>query len=270
MTLKKLIKFSTDNYFIPIFLACILFVGVVSVYKLFFTRPVFVYVKVKMGQGLWWASTAKPAIWFVEALKKDDVETSLTGSPIAQIQSIRYYPWYGTTNQYDIYLTLKLKVNGNPKTGKYNFKRSTIGVGSPIDLEFPSTQVSGTVTELNIAPFAEKYVTKIIFLTKKTAYPWEFDAIQIGDKYFDGQENVVEILDKKSADINVQSTDLFANNTSSTLEPKKYIQVKTKIKLQQKNNQLIFGEEQVITPGKTINISTSGFTFQDYVVGGVE
>ncbi len=199
MTLKKLIKFSTDNYFIPIFLACILFVGVVSVYKLFFTRPVFVYVKVKMGQGLWWASTAKPAIWFVEALKKDDVETSLTGSPIAQIQSIRYYPWYGTTNQYDIYLTLKLKVNGNPKTGKYNFKRSTIGVGSPIDLEFPSTQVSGTVTELNIAPFAEKYVNLFMLAERITStLNGRYDFCMCNPPFYEDEQDIRDSLEGKA------------------------------------------------------------------------
>ncbi|MBI3366570.1 hypothetical protein HY041_03010, partial [Candidatus Roizmanbacteria bacterium] len=220
-------------------------------------------------QGLWWASTAKPAIWFVSALKKGDVETSLTGSPIAEILNIRYYPWY-SSGQYDLYLTLKLKVSGNPKTGKYNFKRSTIGVGSPIDLEFPSVQISGTVIQLDTNPFEEKTVTKTVILTKKGAFPWEYSAINIGDKYFDGEQNVFEVLDKKSTDIAVQSPDVYGNSTDSTLDPKKYIVVKAKIKLQEKNNQLIFGEEQVINPGKTINISTANFTFNDYVVGGIE
>ncbi len=269
MTLKKLIKFSLDNYFISIFVACILFVGFVSIYKLFFAKSTYVYAKVKMGQGLWWASTAKPPIWFVESLKKGDVQTNLTGTPIAEILTIRYYPWY-SSGQYDLYLTVKLKVNGNPKTGKFNFNRSTIGVGSPIDLEFPSVQISGTVIQLDTKPIEEKLVTKIITLTKKNAYPWEYDAIQVGDKYFDGEQSVFEILDKKSTDIAVQAPDVYGNNTGSTLDLKKYIAVRAKIKVQKKNNQLIFGEEQIINPGKTINISTSNFTFNEYVVGGVE
>lgn len=269
MTLKRIIKFCLNNYLISIFLACILFVGFVSVYKLFFSKPTYLYAKVKMGQGLWWATTAKPAIWFVEALKKGDIETSLTGSPIAEILNIRYYPWY-SFSQYDLYLTLKLKVSGNQKTGKYNFKRSTIGIGSPIDLEFPSTQVSGTVIELSNNPLKETYITKTITLTKKNAFPWEYDSIQVGDQYFNGDQVVFTILDKKSVDTTTLSSDVYGNYGITNSDTRKYIIVTAKTKLIQKNNQLIFGEEQVLSPGKTINISTAGFTFNDYVVGKIE
>jgi hypothetical protein len=268
MTLRKLIKFSLDNYFISIFLAAIVFVGFVSVYKLFFAKPVYVYAKVKMGQGLWWASTAKPAVWFLNSLKKGAVERSLTGKPIAEILSVRYYPWW-TSGQYDVYLTLKLKVSGNKKTEKYNFKRSTIGVGSPIDLEFPKAQVSGTIVELSEEPLKDVFVTKIITLTKKEAYPWEADAIMVGDKYFDGQDYIFEIIDKKIYDFQ-EAYSLSGLYYAAETERKKNITVKVRTKLKQKNNQLIFGEEQILTPGKTINVATANFTFQDYVVGGVE
>ena len=58
--MKKFIKFSRENYFIVIFGLIILFVGVVSAKKLFFTKPTFIYTKVKVGQGLWWAGGQKP------------------------------------------------------------------------------------------------------------------------------------------------------------------------------------------------------------------
>lgn len=268
MSYKKFIKLATDNYFISVFLAAILFVGVVSVYKLFFTKPTYVYAKVKMGQGLWWASTQKPAIWFVDALKKGDVERSLTGKPTAEIIGIRYYPWYGS-GQYDVYLTLKLKVSGNPKTGKYNFKRSAIGVGSPIDLEFPSTQFSGTIIELDVSPLNDSYITKTVDLTKTWAYPWEADAITVGDTYFDGEQTVFQIIEKKVYD-SQESYNPSGLYYPADADRKKNITVKAKIKLKKKNSKLIFGEEQIINLGKTINISTSHFTFQDYVVGAIE
>jgi hypothetical protein len=269
MISKKLFKLFADNYFISVILACVLFVGLVSVYKLFFVKDTYVYAKVKMGQGLWWASTAKPAIWFVEALKKGDVERSLTGKATAEILNVHYYPWWGS-GQYDVYLYLKLKVSGNPKTGKYNFKRSTIGVGSPIDFEFPSAQFSGTVVDMNSEPIKEQLFDKAITLTKKNAFPWEYDAIKIGDAYFNGEHTVFEILEKKAIDTYTQSSDVYGNSTDAIIDSKKYIQVKAKIKVLKKNNQLIFGEEQIVTPGKNLNISTSSFTFQEYVVGGVE
>ena len=267
--IKKLWKFAIDNYFISIFLAAIAFVGVVSVYKLFLTKPTYVYAKVKVSQGLWWAATQKPSIWFLKAIKKGDAETDLVGKLVAEILSVRYYPWYGS-DQFDVYLTLKLKVSKNKKTGKYNFKRSTIGVASPIDLEFPSVQFSGTIIDLSEKPFKDAYIEKTITLTKKNAYPWEYDAIQIRDSYSDGGETVFTIFDKTATETRSLTEDAYGNYPVLNPEQKKYIIVKAKIKLRQVEDQLFFGPEQKIILGKTLNISTNNFTFNDYTISKVE
>jgi len=265
---KKLWKFAIDNYFISIFLAAIAFVAVVSVSKLFFTKPTYVYAKVKVSQGLWWAATQKPSIWFLKAIKKGDAETDLVGKPVAEILSVRYYPWYGS-DQFDVYLTLKLKVSKNKKTGKYNFKRSTIGVASPIDLEFPSVQFSGTIIDINDRPFKDVYIEKTIYLVKKWAFPWEGEVNNVGETYFDGEELVFTILDKQVTEAqDVYNTSGIYYSVES--ERKKYITIKAKIKARVVNNQLFFGPEQKITLGKTLNISTNNFTFNDYTVSKVE
>lgn len=266
--IKKFWKFAIDNYFISIFLAAIAFVAVVSVYKLFLTKPTYVYAKVKVSQGLWWAQTQKPSIWFLKAIKKGDAETDLIGKPVAEILSVRYYPWYGS-DQFDVYLTLKLKVSKNKKTGKYNFKRSTIGVASPIDLEFPSVQFSGTIIDIGDQPFKDVFIEKTIYLVKKWVFPWEAEVNNIGETYFDGEEIVFTILDKQVIEAKE------AENTSGIYysvesERKKNITIKAKIKLRQVKDQLFFGPEQKITLGRTMNISTNSFTFNDYTISKVE
>jgi len=273
---KKIIRFLIDNYFLSIFFACIAFVALISIYRLFFVKPIYVYAKVKVGQGLWWASTQKPSIWFVKNFKKGDQELDLTGRPIAQILSVRYYPVSVLSqyvyNQYDIYLLMKLKVS-KMGSGKYNFKRSAIGVGAPVDFEFPKVQFSGTIIELSEKPIEEKYQEKTIYLLKPFAYPWEYEAIKIGDKYFDGQENVVEILDKQIDESNYVSPIFKSQNNYLNLESGQKIfnlQVKLKIKGQIKDNQFVFGEEQIITSGKTIYLTTQNFQFQDFLIINLE
>lgn len=260
MHLKKLIKFFLNNYFISIFLVCILFVGIVSGYKLFYPKSTYVYAKVKIGQGLWWASYSRPNIWFIKSLKIGERENDLLGKPVAQILKITYFPYFSllTTgpqfnNQYDIYVTLKLKVSGNKKTEAFNFKRSTVGVGSPVEFEFPTVQFSGTITEFSTNPIKDKLIEKTIILSKQNAQPWEYDAIKLGDIYFDGQHNLVTIIDKKSAD----------NSKSLTVTVKALVQ-KTL------NNDLILGEEQILTVGNSLNIKTTNFTFDQYMVTGIE
>jgi hypothetical protein len=267
--LKRLWKFAINNYFISIFLACIVFVVLVSGYRLFFTKPTFVYAKVKVGQGLWWASTQKPSVWFVNALKKGGVEKDLIGNPAVKILKVQYYSW-GTSSQYDVYLTLKLKVSSNKKTGTYGFNRETIGVGAPIDLEFPSTQVSGTIIQLSKNPLIDEYVEKIIYLNKRSAYPWEYEAIKVGDKYFDGVSTIFEVLDKKATDTVTLTGDSFGNYDATMTETRKYVIVKVKIKVKRINNQLFFSEDQLVNIGKPLSISTPNFSFQDYIIGGIE
>ena len=264
---KKLWKFATDNYFVSIFLACIAFVAFVSFYKLFFVKPTFIYAKVRVGQGLWWATTQKPSLWFVKNIKKGDIQTDLVGEPTAEILSVRYYPTY-ISNQYDVYLTMKLKVSGNKKTGKYNFNRSAIGVGAPVDLEFPSSQFSGTVTDFDDAPIKDEYVEKTVYLIKPLAFTWEYDGIKIGDKFFDGEENVIKILDKSAVEY---TTITFRGSLDEVFsQDRSDIVVKLKLKGKVVNNKFIFGEDQVVSLGKTVYLSTDNFTFTDYLVSKVE
>lgn len=271
--IKKLWRFAVDNYFISIFLACIAFVAFVSISRLFFSKPTYVYVKVKMGQGLWWASTAKPSIWFVNSIKKGDTESGLTGSPSAKILSVRYYPW-GGSNQYDVYLILKLKVTGNKKTG-YSFNRSTIGVGAPVDFEFPSSQFSGTIIDLSEKQFEDKYIEKIVYLAKGAGYykdfPFPYENIIVGDKYFDGEDYVFEVLDKKlQKQIWTVTNNLTGELFEREAETSQTIIVKAKIKVKEINKQLVYGEDQVVALNRNLNISTSRVSFGDYSIIGIE
>jgi hypothetical protein len=225
---------------------------------------------VKVGQGLWWASTQKPSIWFIEGLKQaqKEAEKELTGEPAAKILSIRYYPSY-IANQYDVYLIMRLKVTRLGKTGKYNFKRSAIGVASPVDFEFPSAQFSGTITQISEKPIEDKLIEKKILLSKKWAYPSEYEQIKIGDYYFDGKEKVFEIINKNDVD----SQEVY--NLSGIYYPveserKKNIYIEAKIKVKKDHEKLLFGEEQIVAVGKTLNIATDNFLLEGYIVTKIE
>lgn len=264
-----MLKFLTKNYFLTIFFLCIAFVGVVSLYKLKGTKPQFVYVKVRLGQGLWWTGGAKPNIWFVNALKKASIEKDLLGAPITQILSVRYYPYWGS-DQYDVYLYLKLKVTKRGNPPKYLFKRSTLGVSSPIELEFPTVQATGTIIDLNSSEIEDKLVEKEITLTKFLQYPWEYQAIKVGSKYNDGKEDVLEITDKNISNLSSLGLDILNISGSKIAKVQQYVIVKAKIKLREVDNQYIYGEDQRISIGKTINLSTPEFTFADYIVGEIK
>lgn len=256
-TLRKIFRFAVDNYFISLFIAAILFVGVVSTFKLFFSRPTYIYAKVKMGQGLWWVAS-RPNLWFAKSVKNGDEQKDLLGKPLATVLEVRYYPYSVTntlnvgdsSNFYDVYIVFKLRVGKNGKTGTYSFNRSAIGTGSAVDFELPSAQFSSTVIAMSEKPFGDRYIDKVVYLTKEGAAQWEYDAVTPGDKYFDGNRDVFEVLDKRYEG--------------------KILTVKTKMALKEQDGTLIFGEEQVMSPGKVLNITTPHFAFTNFVIGKIE
>ncbi|MDO8269567.1 MAG: hypothetical protein Q7T54_02750 [Candidatus Levybacteria bacterium] len=269
LKIKRSVGFFRKNYIITIFIACILFVGVVVVARSYLSKPTYIYVKVKVGQGLWWATTAKPATWYVDSVNKGDVSLDILGKPEAKILFKKYYQWYGT-DQYDVYLNIYLKVGRNKKTGEYTFNRAVLAVGSPIEVQFPKINITGTVISLSEKQFEEKLVERTIYLSKRGAFPWELEAIKIGDSYFNGEEKIFEVIDKSGIELTNLTWDAYGNNTPSISEPSKYITVKAKVKMKQVNGQWILGEDQPIISGRAINISTPNFVFDNYIVSRIE
>ena len=102
-----IVKFIRKNYFLLGFLLTVAFIGALSVYTLFIKEPVYIFAKVKIGQGYWWAYTAEPKIWLTAGLKKGDRENSLGGQTEAEILNIYHYP---EKDSYATYLHLKLRV----------------------------------------------------------------------------------------------------------------------------------------------------------------
>ncbi len=233
----------------------------------------YIYAKVKISQGFWWASTQSPNVWFIDSLKTGDVEYGLLGKPIAEVLEVRYYPTTAFPKyraQYDIFLTLKLAVNVNTKTQKYVFKRSAIGVGSPIELDFPSAQISGSVIEISKAPPKNRLVEKDIILIKKQGFPWEVEAIKIGDEQFDGEEVVFKVTAKQALTTSLVDINPYGNVNLGLKDPRRYITVRGKIKVREREGLLIFGEEQVVTPGAELNLATKNFVFDQFFVQEVK
>ena len=267
--LKNIITFIKKNYFLIIFAGCIGFVGVVAFYKLFISKPTYVYAKVKVGQGLWWATTQRPSLWFVRAIEQANEQKELTGKTLAKILNVTYYPYYGS-GQYETYITAQLKVSKVGGTGTYNFNRETIGVSSSIDLEFSNVQFSGTIIDLSETPIKDSYVEKTIYLTKKYSYPWEYDQIQLGDSLSNGKKKIFEVVDKAKGDTNEMFFNDLGKLVSTESETYRYIIIKAKVQVKNIDGQYIFGEEYVLSSGRSIPVVTNNLTLNDYTISKIE
>jgi len=243
-------------------------VAVIAVFRFSRTKPTYLYVEIKMGQGLWWAQTAKPSIWFIKALQPGEKEIDLFGKTTAELLAVRYYPY--ESNQYNIFIYAKIRGSYNKKTNKFLFKNLPIATGAPIELDFPKAQISGSIIDINKQPSNDKSDYKIVYLTKKFANPWEYQAIKVGDRYFDGVENVFEVINKETTDTSIITPDSFGNMTSETVEPRNYIIIKGRMKLKYKYGQLIYGEDQPVKIYSRLNLFTERMELTDFLISAIE
>lgn len=249
--------------------ACIGFVVLVAGYRLFIKKPTYIYARVKVGQGYWWASTQKPSLWYVQAIKNAGTEKDLVGKPIVKILNVTYYPYYGSS-QFDIYVDLQLKIDGINKKGSYSFKRETIGIGSPIDLEFSAVQFSGTIISLSTKKMKDEFVEKTVYLSKRYSYPWEFDSIKIGDYFDNGNGKVIMVLEKAKGETNEMFFNELGKLVSTDSNSYQNIFLKVKMKVKKEESGWVYGEEIIIAPGRSIGFITHDFSFNDYVVTKIE
>jgi len=262
-------KFVVAHYLIFIVIGCVAFVGAISVYKLFVKKPTYIYTKIKVGQGYWWASTQRPNIWYVKAIQKATEEKDISGKVIAKILNVSFYPVYGSS-QFDIYVTAKLMVTGAVGGRGYNFKRESIAVGSPIDLQFPTVQFSGTITSLDEKPILTKTIEKTMYLTKKYSYPWEYDQIKIGDYFFNNNEKILEILDKAKGETREVIFDDLGKLSTIETEVYEYIILKVKVKVQEVDKNLIYAEEILLSPMRGFDFITNRYIFNNFVINKIE
>lgn len=264
-----LIGLLKKNIMVTIVALCVALVGMIALYRLYVKKETFVYVKVKVGQGYWWATTQKPNMWYIKAIQEAKEEKDVVGAPLATVLRVAYYPWYGS-NSFDIFVTLRIKVTKMGKNGTYSFRRETIGVSSPIDFEFETVQFTGTIVAMSEKPIVPVTKNKIVYLSKKYTYPWEYDAIKIGDYFHDGNANVVEILDKAKGETNEIIVNEGGKLVSQETEEYRYIALKIKMRVREDGGQVFYGEEIIVSPGRNLGFVTNGFTFNDYVVSKIE
>lgn len=231
----------SQKYFLIIFVGITITTVFFAVSKSFTAQQKYIYAKVKIGQGLWWAQTEKPQFWLAAGLKKG-----------AEIIETRYYP-SGNNDEFEIYVSLKLRGSFDKKRGRFYFNRSFVKVGSPLNLDLQTVQISGTIIALSNEPFKYIYEQKNITLVKKLVGS-EFQNAEIGDAYFDGTEPVFEIKNKE----------IYQN------EGGEYMRITANIKVKKTNEQLIFGESRIVITGRSLPLFTEKINLRDFIVDSIE
>lgn len=275
--LKKKYKFIYKHKAIALFIVIILLVILASGYKFLLQhlKQNYIYAEVQVNYPQ--SAYVDPTTWLIQSLKYEEKQYNLLGLTDAEITGVTYYPTYSnsTGSQYNIYLYLKLKASYNKSDKQYTYQRQNIGIGSSINLNFTSTNILGTVIGISPSPIKKKYIEKTIYLISKQGYtkdfPYFYNNIIVGDKYFDGMNTIFEI-ENKSLEQNIWTVqnNLNAQVYDRTVDSVQNIVVKAKIKVVEENDELIYGETYPIKIGSSIPFATSTYNFNNFVIASIQ
>ncbi len=265
-------KTAQKNLILTIGVFIVIIVGAGVVFKSLTAKENTVFIKVKVSQGLWWASTLKPSVWLADSLHKGDKEVSLSGNPVAEIVEARRYPLgilgY-SSEQYDVFLTVRVKAGFNNKTNKYSFKRSNLSIGSPVEFEFQNAHATGTILALSQQPFQDEYVEKTITLQKDLAQEWEYTTIPVGDTYSDGEDTAVRVLDKNIIE-RLETYNSLSSNYPVFSGNRVNMSVTLRMKLKKHNDMFLFREELPITVGRKVTLPAGQSMITEFIITDIK
>jgi hypothetical protein len=135
--------------------------------------------------------------------------------------------------------------------------------------------LTGTILEASQMPIKDEYVSKTVTFVSQKGYtkdfPFRYDSIRVGDKYFDGEENVFEILSKElERNIWTVTNNLTGEVYERPIETEQNIIVKARMKLLKKENGLYYSQEYKVQPNIFIPVSTDDYFLENFTVRQVE
>ena len=221
-------------------------------YQIGFQKPTHIIVKIKGSPGNWWWVTPRPPDWLAYSIHKGDKEYNAANRPIAEVLSVDVYDSGGSTR--DVYLTARLEVRHNPRTNQYRYKGETLEIGGPISMSLNGSFFPGMVVANYGDQMPQKnYVEKTIRVRHKDRWPYEYDAIRIGDTIKDGDGIVIsEIVDKYKTPAIDEEPNVNGQlvRTSSPIHEDFYVTLK--MRFQERDGEFIYREEQFIKVGNFI------------------
>ena len=237
-------------------IAGIVFIGIIFsgilAYQLYIQKPTYVTVRIKGSPGNWWWVTPRPPDWLASSIRPGDKEFNATNKAIAEVMSVDVYDAGGPTK--DVYLTARLDVRYNAQTKKYRYKGEPLEIGGPISLSLGSTFFPGMVTNIageNAGP--KQYKNIIVHIRYRDRWPHEFDALKIGEKIIDGENNAIaEIIakERRPAEREVHTaTGQVLQRFSPVLDD---FFVTLRLAVETRGEQYVYREEQYIKVGNQL------------------
>jgi hypothetical protein len=140
----------------------------------------------------WYGSGSPPRYWYAKDLTVGDQAKDSFGQTVAEVLNIDNYDQGGPYRM--IFVDLKLRVDFDKNKNQYLYEFKPLSVGSSLVINFPQNQLRGIIIQSGTDEI--DYYFKKIRVSKERIYNFVADEINVGDKAYDSEGNLVaEIIE---------------------------------------------------------------------------
>ncbi len=185
--IEKLQKNKTTLVFRLAALITIILIGIVLV-SFSVQKKTYLTVDLFITGGEWWWDTARPPFWIGTAVSPGIVEYDMSGDKVVEVLDVQQYD---QGSRKAMMVKAKLMVSKNTRTQKYRFKQNPLEIGSTIVIEPGSVQMYANVIGIEGVQEKQPLQKMTVVARWNNVYPWQADALVVGDVMEIGSGRVV-------------------------------------------------------------------------------
>jgi len=211
MKTKKITKKISAKQKLLILLGVVGAALILIVFVLFiFQKKTYITTDLFISGGEWWWMTADPPYWLSNPVIQGAAEYDITGKKIVEILHVEKFD---QQNRKLMIVKARLLVTKNLRTKKYRFKQTPLEIGATIAISPGNIEMYANVMGIDGVQDLSPQETETIVARWYNVFPWQADAIHIGDSVKDGSGNEVARIINKEVSI-AEKTIVTENNQS--------------------------------------------------------
>ncbi len=195
-------------FFILIITALALCVFVFT--SFFLQKKTYITTDLFITGGEWWWDTINPPYWLGDPVVRGAVEYDVTGKKVVEVLSVQKFD---DRNRKILVVKARLLVSKDLRTKKYRFKQNPLEIGATIAISPGNTQMYANVIGIQGVQEFGQQNKQTIMVRWYNVFPWQADAIQVGDTMTNGSGGEVVRVVKKEE--NFAEKTIITENTQS-------------------------------------------------------
>jgi hypothetical protein len=155
--------------------------------KSFLIKDTYIEAELLVSGGEWWWDTIHPPYWLGDPIVTGAAEYTIQGKKQVELLDVQKF---NEGSRKIVYIKARLLATVNKWTKKYRYKQNPLEVGATLLLSPNNIQLYANVIGLQGITPERDHIKRTVTLKWYNVYPWQADAISVGDQMISSEKDV--------------------------------------------------------------------------------